>query len=164
MITNEPQSRYATRTIMMNDNKFKKVCRFLLATIAMIICSPAISQDLKGEGEWVDSVFATLDIDKKIGQLIMIPAYAGRDAGHYTEIKNLIRNHNVGGVVFLEGGPVAQAKLTNELQELSDIPLLIAMDVEWGLGMKLDSTVSFPIAMSLVLYVMIRCYTKWERL
>ena len=115
----------------------------------MIGFLPAFSQDIKGEDAWVDSVFATLDIDKKIGQLIMIPAYAGRDAEHYKTIKNLIDEHKIGGVVFLEGGPVAQAKFTNDLQEMSDIPLLIAMDVEWGLGMKLDSTVSFPMAMSL---------------
>ena len=42
-----------------------------------------------------------------------------------------------------------QAKLDNELQTLSKVPMLVGMDAEWGLGMRLDSTYSFPWNMTL---------------
>ena len=50
---------------------------------------------------------------------------------------------------MFQGGPVRQARLTNRLQAGSPVPLLIAMDAEWGLAMRLDSTVRYPYQMTL---------------
>ncbi|KAA5539271.1 glycoside hydrolase family 3 N-terminal domain-containing protein [Adhaeribacter rhizoryzae] len=98
---------------------------------------------------WVDSVFATLSPDERIGQLIMVAAYSNRNKKFEDSIANVIARHKVGGLVFFQGGPVRQAKLTNRYQSISKVPLLIAMDAEWGLGMRLDSTVKFPYQMSM---------------
>jgi len=46
--------------------------------------------------------------------------------------------------VFFQGGPVRQANLTNYYQALAKTPLLISIDGEWGLGMRLDSVINFP--------------------
>jgi beta-N-acetylhexosaminidase len=61
----------------------------------------------------------------------------------------VIKKEHVGGLVFFQGGPGRQANLVNEYQKISRIPLLIAMDGEWGLGMRLDSTISYPYQMAL---------------
>ena len=50
---------------------------------------------------------------------------------------------------MFQGGPVRQARLTNRLQASSPVPLLIAMDAEWGIAMRLDSTVRYPYQMTL---------------
>lgn len=50
---------------------------------------------------------------------------------------------------MFQGGPVRQAQLTNRLQAVSKVPLLIAMDAEWGIAMRLDSTVRYPYQMTL---------------
>ncbi|MDY6800525.1 MAG: glycoside hydrolase family 3 N-terminal domain-containing protein, partial [Bacteroidota bacterium] len=57
--------------------------------------------------------------------------------------------YKIGGLIFFQGGPVRQAKLTNDYQSVADIPLLIAIDGEWGLGMRLDSTINYPRQMML---------------
>ena len=98
---------------------------------------------------WVDSVFQTLTPEERIAQLIMVAAYSNRDEAHKKEILNLIKNQKIGGLVLFQGGPVRQARLTNAWQEASKVPLLIAMDAEWGIAMRLDSTTRFPFQMTL---------------
>lgn len=92
---------------------------------------------------WVDSLMATLTTDEKIGQLFMVAAYSNKDAAHVKEVETLINKYNIGGLIFMQGGPVRQAKLTNNYQKTSKLPLLIAMDAEWGPAMRLDSVISF---------------------
>jgi beta-glucosidase-like glycosyl hydrolase/CubicO group peptidase (beta-lactamase class C family) len=98
---------------------------------------------------WVDSVFNTLTPEERIAQLIMVAAYSNRDAAHQQDLLDMVRTHKVGGLIFFQGGPGRQAHMVNELQEASEVPLLIAMDAEWGIGMRLDSTISFPFQMTL---------------
>jgi beta-N-acetylhexosaminidase len=104
---------------------------------------------LKQQNHWVDSVLATLSDDEKFGQLFMVAAYSNRGADHAEALEKQIEKHHLGGLIFFQGGPVRQALLANRLQAKSRIPLLIGMDCEWGLGMRLDSTLSFPRAMTL---------------
>ncbi len=100
---------------------------------------------------WSDSLIKTLTLDQKIGQLFMVAAWSDEKKESYnpTQIETLIKNNGIGGIIFFQGGPVRQAKLTNRFQSKSKIPLLIGIDAEWGLGMRLDSTISFPRAMTL---------------
>ncbi|WP_204311522.1 glycoside hydrolase family 3 N-terminal domain-containing protein, partial [Stenotrophomonas maltophilia] len=65
-------------------------------------------------------------------------------ADHVNSVKELITKYNVGGLCFFQGGPVRQAILTNEYQQLAKTPLMICIDGEWGLGMRLDSVINFP--------------------
>lgn len=98
---------------------------------------------------WVDSLMAMMDLDHKVGQLFMVAAYSNRDDAHRDEILRLIEDYHIGGLIFFQGGPVRQAQLSNHFQESAKIPLLIAMDAEWGLGMRLDSTFRYPYQMAL---------------
>ncbi len=94
--------------------------------------------------QWVDSVFNTMTLDEKIGQLFMVAAYSDPKQNNSVAVKKLIEENHIGGVIFFKGSPVLQAKMTNEFQALSKIPLSVAIDGEWGLAMRLDSTISFP--------------------
>ena len=104
---------------------------------------------LDNQTDWVDSVFATLDLDAKIGQLFMVAAYSNRDDLHRQEILELVEKYKIGGLIFFQGGPVRQANLNNEYQSKAEVPLLVAMDCEWGVGMRLDSTIRYPYQMPL---------------
>jgi len=101
------------------------------------------------EKKWVDSIYNTLTFDERIGQLFMVSAYSNKDSVHVKAIDKLIQENKVGGLIFFQGGPVRQAKLTNRFQSKSRIPLLIGIDAEWGLGMRLDSTYRYPWNMTL---------------
>jgi beta-glucosidase-like glycosyl hydrolase/CubicO group peptidase (beta-lactamase class C family) len=99
--------------------------------------------------QWVDSVMNSLTLRERIAQLFMVAAYSNRDQKHVDEIAQLVREEKIGGLCFFQGGPIRQANLTNRYQKLAKVPLLISMDAEWGLGMRLDSTIAFPRQMSL---------------
>ena len=90
----------------------------------------------------------SLSLEEKIGQLIMINAYTDEKEND-EELVKFIKNYHVGGVLFFQGSPYKQAKLTNKLQSISNIPLFIAMDAEWGISMRMDSVLNFPRQMTL---------------
>lgn len=104
---------------------------------------------MRADSAWVDSIMSDMSLDDKIAQMLMIQAYSNRGEDHVHDLERLIRRYNVGGVIFFQGGPLRQANMTNRFQSASRIPLLIGMDAEWGPGMRLDSTISYPRQMVL---------------
>ncbi|TPE43098.1 glycoside hydrolase family 3 protein [Pontibacter mangrovi] len=93
---------------------------------------------------WVDSVFNTLTPEERIAQLIVIEAFSNKGPKYEADVMRLIKEYKVGGIIFFQGGPVRQAKLTNRYQAASKVPLWISMDAENGVGMRLDSAVEYP--------------------
>ncbi len=94
---------------------------------------------------WVESTFNSLTEDQRIAQLFMIRAHSDKGPDHINKVTKLVRDYQVGGLCFFQGTPEKQAELTNKYQQLSKVPLMISMDAEWGLGMRLkSSTISFP--------------------
>lgn len=98
--------------------------------------------------KWVDSVFNSLTPDERIGQLFMVAAYSKTTTPN-EEIISLIKNQKIGGLIFMQGGPGRQAILNNYYQNISKVPLMIGIDGEWGLSMRLDSTMKYPWQMTL---------------
>jgi len=132
---------------------FKKVT---LITIFLVIAAGQLSAqkfyhkiDTVAQQQWADSVFNALTPEERLGQLFMVAAYSNRDQKHVDEIRELIQQYNIGGLIFFQGGPYRQARLNNEYQALAKVPLAIAMDAEWGIGMRLDSVYDFPKQMTL---------------
>ena len=99
--------------------------------------------------KWVDSIYNSMSLDEKLGQLFMVAAYSNKDANHINTIDKLIAENKIGGLIFFQGGPIRQAKLANRYQSKSKLPLFIGNDAEWGLSMRLDSTYSYPYNMTL---------------
>lgn len=104
---------------------------------------------LKSESRWVDSVFNSLNSDQRLAQLFMVAAYSNKDMKHVAEIRELVEKYNIGGLIFMQGGPVREARLNNYYQSKAKTPLLISIDGEWGLAMRLDSTPKYPRQMTL---------------
>ena len=128
----------------------------LLFVLIVSIVSNLLSQQIKNSVflndnnyYWADSVIENLTIDEKIGQLFMVIAYSNKSKEHKKEISRLIKKHKIGGLMFLQGGPKRQAILTNYYQSISKIPLMIALDAEWGVSMRLDSALRFPWQMTI---------------
>lgn len=105
----------------------------------------------------IESKIKSLSLKEKIGQLFIVAATSNPDYANEaptpkfpynvkTEyIKMLIQNHHIGGIIFFRPStPEKQVAATNEFQKLSNIPLFIALDAEWGLSMRLQETIKFP--------------------
>jgi beta-N-acetylhexosaminidase len=125
---------------------------FLLSTIAMFAqqANPLIVKNsLPYQQKWVDSIYGEMSLQEKVGQLFMVDVFSSDPVEKTNKIKKLIREQHIGGIIFSKGGPVRQAELNNEFQNEAKYPLMIAMDAEWGLAMRLDSTYAFPWNMTL---------------
>jgi len=130
-------------------------CLFLLIIFSMIVL-PAVpvtfsdnspqedKSDYDIEKHWVDSVFNSLTFEERIAQLFMIRTYSNKDRRFYDSISRIVRDYNIGGMTFFQGNASMQAELTNHWQSMAKTPLLISIDAEWGLAMRLDSIVPFP--------------------
>src|SRR5687768_3156661 len=97
----------------------KKV--WMVFIVLLVLISTGHAQSKKSE--WVDSVFNTLDVPGKIGQLLMVPINSYSSQSLEKTISQL-KKFNIGGVMFTGGGPISQANATNRLQQNTFIPLL----------------------------------------
>ena len=130
---------------------------FLLLTLSLIssafyaqeITNPLLTNNVEGQKKWVDSVYNSLSLKEKIAQLYMVQVFSSQNEDEKAKVLNQIKNNKIGGIIYSKGGPYRQAKLNNELQAASQTPMLIGMDAEWGLNMRLDSTYAFPWNMTL---------------
>jgi beta-glucosidase-like glycosyl hydrolase/CubicO group peptidase (beta-lactamase class C family) len=133
--------------------------RYILSLITIIIFSntivaqeishPLLAKDAQAQKKWVDSLYNGMSLEEKVGQLFMVRAFSNQSKAHENAVAELINNYHIGGLIFSTGGPVRQAKLNNLYQAITKTPLLIGMDAEWGLSMRLDSTYAFPWNMTL---------------
>ena len=130
--------------------KLSIILTFILISIGAIKSQSADPPFLKYMNHpWVDSVMKTLSIDQQIAQCIWIAGYSNRDVAHEVEISDIIRKYGVGGIIFFQGTASKQAELTNFYQKISKVPLLISLDAEWGVGMRIENVDRFPYQMTL---------------
>jgi beta-glucosidase-like glycosyl hydrolase len=122
-------------------NKLKTV---FLSAFLLCGVKPLMAQQFEFKNKWVDSVYNSLSETEKIGQLFMVAAYSGGENYNKDLIEKLLKARQIGGVIFMQGTPEAQAKLTNAWQQMSPVKLLIGMDAEWGLGMRLTGVKNYP--------------------
>jgi beta-N-acetylhexosaminidase len=129
---------------------FKHGLLVLLMLTASSLFAPPKSGEVDYKGyTWAEQTFDSLTVDERIAQLFMIEARPTYGAAHLNKVRETIKKHKVGGVIFFKGNPVQQVKLTNEFQEMSETKMLVAIDGEWGLAMRLANTISYPYQLGL---------------
>ena len=131
----------------------KKNLFFIILFCAAVFTANAQKQSyldmLVNQPKWVDSVFKKLNRREKIAQMFFVRAHTNLGQKYIDSVELVIKKEQLGGVIFFQGGPVRQARATNAYQRVSRVPLIIANDGEWGLGMRLDSTIAYPYQMTL---------------
>ncbi len=132
--------------------------KYLIPILFVIIQVSAFAQtpptlyekiDKNKMNQWVNSIFNELTDDEKIGQLFMIVADPRTTDANTQKILKNISDQKIGGILFSKGELIDQAESTNKYQKVSKIPLLISLDGEWGLSMRLTNTTQFPRNMAL---------------
>ena len=128
--------------------------RNILILLLIFLNAPAIAQTNAAK-RWVDSVFKTLSPDEKIAQLMIVRLSSidirTKTISYFDEqVASLVKQYNVGGICAFQGSPVKQATAFNRLQALAKTPLLMCIDAEWGIGMRMtDSVLPLPKQMML---------------
>jgi beta-N-acetylhexosaminidase len=135
---------------------FEKELKCILLCFLMISSVHVFAQQKTGyiaslnrQNHWVDSVYKKLSRKQRVAQLFFVRAHTNLGQAYEDSVGNVIKDQQIGGLVFFQGGPVRQLELINKYQKLAKAPLLVAMDGEWGVGMRLDSTISYPYQMTL---------------
>ena len=117
---------------------------FCILLLALQLNAQNFFQQTKQSKHWVDSTFRKLSKKQRIAQLMIVRAYSNGKQEQIDGVTKLIQDYNVGGLCFFQGGPVRQANMTNYYQSIAKTPLMVCIDGEWGLGMRLDSVINFP--------------------
>ena len=135
---------------MFRKNQLKIVFGLIFLFLSPRLFSQSESPFLKYMNHsWVDSIMKTLTLDEQIAQCIWVAGWSDKTVAHETEMSSIIKKYGIGGIVFFQGTAEKQAELTNYYQSISKVPLIISMDGEWGVGMRLSNVVKFPYQMTL---------------
>ena len=128
--------------------------RKILVIIFFLTAGRSMSQKNTASA-WADSVLKTLSPEEKIAQLMIVRLSSidmrTKVVTFFDEqVANLIKKYNVGGVCVFQGSPVKQAIIINSLQAMARTPLMMCVDAEWGMGMRMiDSVLPLPKQMML---------------
>ena len=118
----------------------------LLVIQSLLYTNVSLAQtiDYIAESRWVDSVFSTLTLEQRIGQLMIVRVPTQKNIKKQKELYSNIEEYYAGGVCFFGGTADEQLQMTKKLQNMAPVPLFISIDAEWGLGMRLKDAYSFP--------------------
>ena len=122
-----------------------KKCLLGFFVLALSV-SQVFAQDV--ESHWVDSVYNSLTLEQRVAQLICMRANQPSKP-FYEDVAKYIKKYNIGGVCFFRADAEAQVEKTNEWQALAQTPLMVSIDAEWGLAMRVNKTLAYPYQMTL---------------
>jgi beta-glucosidase-like glycosyl hydrolase/CubicO group peptidase (beta-lactamase class C family) len=121
-------------------------CFMSLSSIAQsdFVSSQSLSSIYETDAAWADSIMSGMNQEQRIAQLFMVAAYSNKTFAEEKKILKLVEKYQIGGLIFFQGTPQEQARLTNLYQSKSTLPLWIGMDAEYGLGARLKQTLKYP--------------------
>lgn len=106
-------------------------------------------EDLKKANHWVDKTYRSLSQDEKLGQLFIVALYTNKGEDYINQIRNIVVNDKIGGLILMQDDAAREINLVNEFQQKSKVPMMIGMDAEWGLFQRIATAYKFPWAMTL---------------
>lgn len=106
-------------------------------------------EDLKKAHDWVNSTYNSLNQDEKLGQLFIVALYTNKGEDYISNVRNLVINEKLGGLILMQDDAEREINLVNEFQSKSKVPMLIGMDAEWGLFQRIATAHKFPWAITL---------------
>ncbi|WP_336704559.1 glycoside hydrolase family 3 protein [Chryseobacterium indologenes] len=109
----------------------------------------ASKEDVKKAQEWVDKTYKNLSQDEKLGQLFIVALYTNRGEEYISQVRNIVTNDKIGGLILMQDDAAKEINLVNEFQQKSKVPLMIGMDAEWGIYQRIATAHKFPWAMTL---------------
>jgi len=139
---------------MMNHRFNEKIIVIIVIVSLAVSCAPvAIKSGLSygpAETRWVEKTLKQMTLEEKVGQLIACRytgAFFNEESPYLANLKDLIANHKIGGVIIFLGEAYETAHLNNALQKTAKVPLLVASDLERGAGNQITGATLFPTLM-----------------
>jgi len=107
------------------------------------------NSDLRKANKWVDETYNALSQTERLGQLFIVALYTNKDEAHISQIRNIVLNDKIGGLILMQDDAAREINLVNEFQSKSKVPLMIGMDAEWGVFQRIAKAHKYPWAITL---------------
>lgn len=107
------------------------------------------NSDIKKANDWVDKTYSSLSQDEKLGQLFIVALYTNKGEEFINQIRNIVKNDKIGGLILMQDDAAREINLVNEFQSQSKVPLMIGMDAEWGVFQRIAKAHKYPWAITL---------------
>ena len=124
----------------------------LIAQSAPVLKAASRFEPSEKAWKWADKQLASMTVEQKVGQLVHIGVnarFANQDSEFFEELRRQVVDNKIGGIIFF-GAPIYETThLINRMQEMAEIPLLMSLDAETGIGMRFEDAVNFPWAMAM---------------
>ncbi|MDR1348887.1 MAG: glycoside hydrolase family 3 protein [Prevotellaceae bacterium] len=121
----------------------------IMLIVSLLVAGSISANAQESKRKWVNKQIKSMTLRRQIAQLFVIACYPERGENHINEISNIIRDEQIGGIIWGECSPAVCIKTLNRLQSPANIPLLVTIDAEWGIAMRLDSVIKFPQQLTL---------------
>ena len=105
--------------------------------------------DERKANDWVNKTYNSLSQEEKLGQLFIIALYTNKGEDYINNVRNIVVNEKIGGLILMQDDAAREINLVNEFQSKSKVPLMIGMDAEWGVFQRIATAHKFPWAMTL---------------
>lgn len=107
--------------------------------------SVSVADYVEDENRWVDSVYASMTPEEIAGIPLMPSIYATASPENMALLRQYAEQWHVGGILFLKGSEEDARIMCDSLSAWCLIPPLVAIDAEWGLGMRLKDAGVYPV-------------------
>ncbi len=147
--------------LFLIDSKNRSKMKRNISKLSFLILVAALSlQPVSGQTQdvpWlkylrvpeVDSLLNSMSVRDMVAQSIWVEAWAGDEKNNFDGVRELVTKYGIGGVIFFEGSAEDQVDFIARLDKITKIPLVYALDAEWGTGMRLKGVEDFPYQMTL---------------
>ncbi|MEY2918295.1 MAG: hypothetical protein RIS73_2009 [Bacteroidota bacterium] len=134
---------------------FIAMIKHFVLFFVVVLCGKFTVAQNTAATTWADSVFKTLSDEERIAQLMVVRLstidFKTKVVTFFDkQVADLVKQYNIGGICLFQGSPVKQATIINALQAQAKTPILMCIDAEWGVGMRMiDSVLPLPKQMML---------------
>lgn len=115
-----------------------------LISLSLVFKTTEVETKVPTQSTWVNDELEKMSLEQKIGQFFMVAAYSNKGEAHYAHLDSLVEQQHIGGMIFFQGQRINMKTIVDRFQQKAEVPLLIGMDAEWGVQMRLFGEDRFP--------------------
>ena len=126
-----------------------KQIKFLLIALLLAFGFSSCAEKETERERWINEQLEQMTVRQQIAQLFVVHFHPPAGEAHIRAVMEELRDEQLGGVIIGWVTPTEGAQFINEMQSQVRVPLLVTMDAEWGISMRVDSVIRFPQQLTL---------------
>lgn len=118
----------------------------LLAALLCLFSNPAVSQDKDSARHkaQVEEALSKMSVRQKVAQLFVVELSRNPSPATRAYQDSLVGYYGLGNVILMEGSIKHFLNRLDELNSLAQVPIMVAVDGEWGAAMRFPEYLPYP--------------------